>query len=171
VSRTAQHFIIRPEDRQRGWPVAGNCSAAIRESIKTLHADGKAVEVVIDEYKKNRSGAQNRCFHGWMRAIAQWHREATGSLMDQKAWKLWFKRSLIGYEVVDLPDGQQETHLRSTKDLSVAEFAEVLTQIDAWGADQDGLVLPRNQDYAIAMGIEKAAADIPLVASRSGASA
>lgn len=144
-------FLIRPDDPANGWPVAANCKAAIWRHAQELHPLGKAVEVRIGEAKSKRSLAQNSCLHGWATAISDWWDDASGQRIEPLAWKEWFKREYLGEKAHQMPDGRITVTTRSTTDLTVAEFKDFLTRIEAWASEQDGLELPRGEDYAEAM--------------------
>lgn len=147
-----KRFVIAPGDRDQGWRVAGNCKRAIRDAIATYHQDGKAVEVKIGPARKARSLAQNRCFHGWMKAISDWWEDASGQRISPEAWKLWFKREYLGENASQMPDGKVVVTVRGSSDLTVAEMVDFLNRIEVWATNQDGLELPRGDDYMLAMG-------------------
>lgn len=147
-----QRFVIHPRDRDQGWRVAANCRDAIRRQISELHPSGKAVEIRIGPARKARSLAQNRCLHGWMKAISDWWEDASGQRISPEAWKLWFKREYLGESASQMPDGKVVITVRESSSLSVAEFVDFLNRIEVWALNQDGLELPRGDDYLLAMG-------------------
>ena len=147
-----QRFVIRPEDRGQGWAVAGNCKRAIRDAIGRMHPDGKAVEVRIGAVRKQRSLAQNRCLHGWMKAISDWWEDASGQRIGPEAWKLWFKREYLGESASQMPDGKVVITVAGSSDLTVAEMVDFLNRVEVWALNQEGLELPRGDDYLLAMG-------------------
>lgn len=155
MADTGRLFVLRPEDRQQGYAVSKRCAAAIREAMERLHAQGKAVDVRISAHKSKRSLAQNRCLHGWMRAISDWHDDATGQRIQPEAWKLWFVQQLIGEDAIQMPGGAIHSRIRSTTTLTVAEFKDFLDRIEAWAGQQSDLHLPRGADYYEAMGVDR----------------
>lgn len=151
-----RYFVIRPEDKQQDWRVAKNCQQAIRDAIKICHGVGRPVGIKIVEHRDKRSLAQNRCFHGFMKAIADWWEDASGQRIEPEAWKVWFKRQYLGKKVVEMPDGTQVETLAQTSKLEVDAMKQLLDRIEAWAAEQDGLELPRGEDYQVAMQKEAA---------------
>ena len=100
--------------------------------------------VEIKEYKKNRTLAQNRTFHGWCDVIAK----ETGNNLEYIKDSL--KLKVLGIEK-RIVDGVELTEIRSTARLDVSEFRKLLeaTQVLALSLDIK-LMIP--DDYAYAIG-------------------
>lgn len=107
--------------------------------IKTLACDGK-LEVVIREHKDTRSLAQNAYY--W-RLLAQISEQTImgNRQFTPDCWHEYLKQKVMPIEFVDksgktvtkykmLPDGS--TMIRSTRELSVAEFADYITSVGAY---------------------------------------
>jgi hypothetical protein len=99
------HFLVRPEDDY---------------------------EIVIREHRKARSIAQNRYYWALLNELAR--HEVQGQRFITEAWHEYFKGRFIGKEEIKLPNGQIFNRPISTTTLDVGQFAEYVTQIEAWAA-------------------------------------
>ena len=88
-------------------------------------------ELVIRELKSKRSQSQNRRYHAMLRDISDgvW---LDGKQYSQEVWAEYFKIKFIGG--TDLPGGGRIGI--STTLLSIQEFGDYMTQIEAWSAEQ-----------------------------------
>lgn len=85
--------------------------------------------------QKARSLAQNKLLYLWATEISRQHYEATGELFTPEAWKEYLQRIFLGEEAVEIR-GKIMSITRKTSELTMAEFAEFLTNIDHFtGAD------------------------------------
>ncbi len=137
-----RHFVIR------------NAGIRIRASefVASLSASEEApLEVVVGPYRHRRSLAQNNCLHGWMFAIANAYEESHGERISPEAWKEYFKGLFLGEKSTEVM-GKMVTTTRSTSDLPVGEFRDMLDAIDRWAAEHLDLTLPRGIFYEEAMG-------------------
>jgi hypothetical protein len=93
------------------------------------------LEVVIRPMKDKRSVAQNRRYWLMLRELAAiaW---VNDRLYTDQVWHEQFKRQFIGCEEFVLPSGAIEQRGISTTTLSIEEFGEYMTQIEAWAAEQ-----------------------------------
>ena len=121
-------FILR-EDRnaQALW-------GFLKQTWREMAQAGKPLQIEISEEKDQRSIAQNRRYWAILRTIEEtgW---IHGKQFSQEAWHEFFKRKFIG--CIDLPDGQT-VGMSSTK-LSVEEFNEYMTRVEAFAAQELGV--------------------------------
>jgi len=103
------------------------------------------MEVVIREYRKNRTLAQNRLLMLWCREISLHEYQATGNLWEAEAWKLWLKRRFLGEEAVEV-NGEVITQIRQTSKLDTKEFSEFLELVDHWAGSERDLNLTHPDD-------------------------
>jgi hypothetical protein len=89
------------------------------------------IELILRPYKSKRSLDQNARYWAILREIAAvvW---VDGKQFSDEAWHEHFKRTFIGCD--DLPGGG--TVGISTTTLTVAEFADYMTRIEQWCAEQ-----------------------------------
>lgn len=88
-------------------------------------------ELVIRPLKSKRSIEQNKRYHALLRDLSAvaW---LDGRQYGPEAWAEYFKQTFIGWD--DLPGGGKRGI--STTTLSVAEFGDYMTRIEAWAAEQ-----------------------------------
>ena len=135
----SQTFIIRDEmGRQRAGSLIGN-----------LSLDGEPWEVTWRKAKEKRRDVQSRLMWAWNNAIQQHMREAFGQIASAEEWHDVLCRKLMPADAssVRLPDGS--THevgrWRSSK-AGVREMTEYLNLLDAYCAENLGLLLPHPTD-------------------------
>lgn len=135
----SQYFILR--NRQ----VINNCVAF----VSALGTGEKIWSVTVKPYVKNRSLAQNRCFHAFVGELAL-HKGYSAAQM-----KILVKHHLGLHEyVTNKKTGEVIPSLRSTADLNVDEMAHLITQVEVLAA-KDGILLHRDADYFEAMSLER----------------
>lgn len=108
--------------------------AAYQLSVE-LVAMGGAWELIVRPRKSKRSIEQNRRLWALLREVSAnvW---LNGKKYSDEVWHEHFKRTLIGCNEIELPDGTTELRGISTTTLSVAEFGDYMTQIEAFCAEQ-----------------------------------
>lgn len=102
---------------------------AVYNLVRDMVQTGQ-VEVVVRYRKVKRSIEQNMRYWALLREIADtvW---LNGKQYHAKTWHEHWKRELIGIEEVELPGGKVMERGISTTRLSVAEFGDYMTQIEA----------------------------------------
>ncbi|EPV8688287.1 recombination protein NinB [Pseudomonas aeruginosa] len=87
-------------------------------------------ELVLRPLKSKRSIEQNKRYHALLRDLSAvaW---LDGRQYGPEAWAEYFKQTFIGWD--DLPGGGKRGI--STTTLSVAEFGDYMTRIEAWAAE------------------------------------
>lgn len=98
-------------------------------------------EVIIRKKENNRSAAQNRLFHMWMREVSQGYAETIGEWYAPEVWKEYFKKIHLGQETIR---GVDVT--RGTSKLKVAEMADFLTWVDHYCGSEFGIILTHPLD-------------------------
>lgn len=93
-----------------------------------------AWEIAVREHKTKRTLDQNKRYHAVCKEISE-QLYAEGRPYDPDTLKEYFKRLFIGTTEAVLPDGKTVQYGISTTTLSVGEFADYMTQIDAWAAE------------------------------------
>lgn len=61
---------------------------------------------------------------------------AEGRKFNAEIWHEYFKEKFIGAEEIKLPNGQTRKIVHSTADLETPEFADYMTQVEAWAAER-----------------------------------
>jgi len=124
-----KRFIIRPENRE-------TVSNSIREYLEMLNID-KPQEIIVREYKKNRSANQNSLLWKWYGCISQelgYNKDEIHDLMRYK---------FLGMRAKEVA-GQRIEYLPSTTKLKVGEMAEYMEAISRFAAEL-GIRLPAEE--------------------------
>jgi len=121
-------FILREERN------AAALYAFLKANWKACAAQGKPLAIQIGPEKAKRNLEQNRRYHAMVRQIEEqvW---VEGRQFSSDAWHETIKRKFIG--LIDLPGGG--TIGQSTTTLSVGEFAEFMTRVEVWAAQELGV--------------------------------
>ncbi len=135
----SQTFMFRDEmGRQRAANMIAN-----------LPLDGRQWKLVWQESSEKRRDAQNRLLWSWNSAIQQHMRDSFGQIASAEEWHDVLCRKLMPADAssVRLPDGSQHEvgRWRSSK-AGVREMTEYLNLLDAYCAENLGLLLPHPQD-------------------------
>ena len=104
-------------------------------------------EVIIKPYKKNRSLEQNALYWVWIEFMSKL------SDMPKNQFHHLLATQYLEPDIYEM-GGHVYTRVRSTTELSVAEFNEYLMHIEVFAAET-GTVLPQPEGYKIAMGIKE----------------
>jgi len=144
---TLRVFVLRDRSIvERAQEFLGSVQTPAENAKAKLH------EVVVREHKTQRSKAQNRLLHMWMRFISRWYFETHGKLYAPDVWKVYFKRRFLGQELVECR-GESWAETRHTSGLSVKEMSDFLNDIEYYCGSEWQLSLPRPNDmWAEAMG-------------------
>lgn len=127
----------------------------VRLHLLSLSLD-KPVVITIEEYVRNRSGAQNRLMHMWFNKISEHCFFTFGKINSPEEWKEWFKEEFLGFDVMNLPNGKTKDVTKKTSDCNVNELTTFLEKIDFYAVTELELLLPKPDDiYWEAMGITK----------------
>ncbi len=130
----------------------------IRENKKTnvlgyiAKLDGaKMWQIKVEEYKNNRSLAQNRLLFLWCAHISKSVAESHGKFYNSTAWKEHFQDMFLGYDVNPINNNPT---LKKTSELNSLGFTNFLASIEHYSGSELKIVdLPRPQDlYIKAMG-------------------
>ena len=117
--------------------------------IAAQELDG-SIEVVVRQYKKSRSLAQNNLLHYWVGDISKQVFESQGRQIAPEWFKEYFKTLFLGQETTEIK-GKSITMTRSTAKLKTGEFSELLDRIDHYCNDEWGIRLPHPDYYDEAM--------------------
>lgn len=122
-----------------------------RDAVKAvLDLDASSPWVVtIAPHRPKRSVSANALFHAWMAQMSV-HFTARGYAATPAEMKTLMKHKHLGYTDEQVIGSTViPATLRSTAELSVTEFCEFMTRIDAWALDQGVyLVTPAASQYA-----------------------
>jgi hypothetical protein len=109
--------------------------AYLKANRAACAAAGKPLEVIVCKHKEKRRSVQNRLYWAILRDISE-QAMLGGRQFSDECWHEHFKRLFVG--VVDLPDGRQMGE--STTRLSVTEFAEYVSNVQAFAVGELGVI-------------------------------
>lgn len=100
--------------------------------------DRRIVVIVCDD-EVTRSTQQNRFY--WGAVLATIHEQVfvDGRHYDTETWHEYFARKFCAHEDVLMPDGEVVSRRKSTAKMSVAEFNEYLSRVQAHAANEWGV--------------------------------
>lgn len=125
MSAILRTFVLRNEPNANAlWQFLKNNWRALAGAVKPL-------AVTVQEHKTKRSTDQNKRYWAILNEIAA-NTWLDGRQFSADAWHEFFKGKFIGYE--ETPDGRQIGI--STTTLSVADFGDYMTRIEAYAADE-----------------------------------
>jgi hypothetical protein len=113
--------------------------SSILKNWKQMLAQGKPLAVTIGIAKRKRTIDQNRMLHALVNQLAAevW---IDGKQFGAEAWKEHIRQKFIGTEEIDLPNGRRIERGISTTTLDVADFSEMLEQLQAWMMTEFALI-------------------------------
>jgi hypothetical protein len=92
---------------------------------------GDCFILTLQKEQEKRRNQQNRRYWAVLHEISE-----QLNISDVEAWHEWCKRRFIGVKEVKLPDGEIINVGKSSTELTVKEFADYMTSIEAWAVDQ-----------------------------------
>lgn len=106
----------------------------LKSNWRALADENRPLAVTVAEHKAKRSVDQNKRYWAILNEIAEgaW---IGGRQFSTEAWHEFFRAKFIGYE--ETPDGRQIG--MSTTTLSVAEFGDYMTRVEAYAAAELGV--------------------------------
>lgn len=111
--------------------------------------------VTVENYKKNRSIAQNRLMWMWLGIMADHIFDTTGQRFESEELHEWCKAKFLPARIVEIDGVAVKAHRTTTK-LATMEFSEHLDNIDRYASESLDLVLPHPDGlYGVAMGVDR----------------
>ena len=107
---------------------------ALGRQIRTMIKD-KILNIKITEKSETRRDKQNRLMWLWHNEWRVNRYETAGELFSTPQWHEVFKEQFIGTDDPVKINGKWEVRTKSTTDLKVGEFAELLTKYQIEAAD------------------------------------
>lgn len=124
----SQTFVLRADqDAQALWDF-------LRGRWRDLATSGKPLSVSVASYRVKRTDSQNKRLHALLSEISE-RAVLEGKRYDAEAWKEYFRQQFIGVE--ELPGGSVRGI--STTTLDIGEFAEFMTKIEVYAAQELGI--------------------------------
>lgn len=113
--------------------------AFVKANAQTFAERGEPLRIIVTADEKKRNSQQNRMY--WGAILKQISEQAwvCGKQFDKDMWHEFYARKFGVCEDITLPDGEIVTKRKSTTDMSVGEFSEYMTQIQAHSASEFGV--------------------------------
>lgn len=113
------------------WPTL---VAFIKANAQGFAERGEPLRVIVTADEKKRNTQQNRMYWGAILKDIAEQAWVNGRQFDKDTWHEFLARKYGVCEEMTLPDGEIILKRKSTTDMSVGEFSEYMTQIQAFGA-------------------------------------
>lgn len=113
--------------------------ALVKANAPSFAEKGEPLRVIITSEEKKRNAEQNKFLWGVVyRDIAEqaW---VEGRQFDKDTWHEYFARKFGVCEDITLPDGEVIVRRKSTAQMSVGEFSQYMTQVQAHAAGTLGV--------------------------------
>lgn len=113
--------------------------AFVKANAPAFAEKGEPLRVIVTSEERKRNAEQNRFYWGVvLRDIAEqaW---VEGRQFDKDTWHEYFARKFGVCEDVTLPDGEIIVRRKSTTAMSVHEFSEYTTKVQAHAAGHFGV--------------------------------
>lgn len=100
---------------------------------------GRPLRVIVTEDEKKRNTEQNKRLWGYLYKTIAEQAWVDGKQFSKEVWHEHFARMFGVCEEMILPDGEIITRRKSTTEMSVGEFADFMTQIEVYAAQELGV--------------------------------
>lgn len=128
-----KEFVLK----NRGiWPFV---VAFIRANAASYIERGRPLRLIVTAEEKKRTAEQNAFYFGVvLRDIADqvW---VEGQQFSQAAWHEQLAEQFAPREEIKLPGGKLFSRRKSTSDMTVSEFSEYMTKVQAYVANEFGV--------------------------------
>lgn len=95
------------------------------EMTKLMPSEEHPLLVEVCDFKERKTRQQEKCFHAILGEVAEQVR-VEGRLFTAPTWKTHFVRKYVGTNEVILPDGEIIQERKSTVDLTVEEYTNLI---------------------------------------------
>ena len=100
---------------------------------------GRPLRVIVTEDEKKRNTEQNKRLWGYLYKTIAEQAWVDGKQFSKEVWHEHFARMFGVCEEMILPDGEIITRRKSTTEMTVGEFADFMTQIEVYAAQELGV--------------------------------
>ena len=100
---------------------------------------GRPLRVIVTEDEKKRNTEQNHRLWGYLYKTIAEQAWVDGKQFSKEVWHEHFARMFGVCEEMILPDGEIITRRKSTTEMTVGEFADFMTQIEVYAAQELGV--------------------------------
>lgn len=111
----------------------------IKANAKAFADRGEPLRIILTSEQAKRNNEQNRRLWGYVYKTIAEQAWVNGQRFDADVWHEHLARKFGVCDEVVLPDGEIISVRRSTTKMSVQEFAEYMTRVEAYAATELGV--------------------------------
>lgn len=114
--------------------------AFVKANAQACVDRGHALRIIVTADEKKRSSEQNRRY--WKLVITAIADQAwvNGRQFDKDTWHEWYARKYGVMTEIVLPNGEIVTRRKSTSEMSVSEFSDYMSRVEADAAQELGVI-------------------------------
>jgi len=109
-------------------------------AVLPLVAGGERVRVIVTSDEAKRNAEQNRRYWGHVLKTIAAQAWANGQQFSADTWHEYLARKFGVCDEMVLPDGEIVIKRKSTTEMSVSEFSTYMNQVEAYAAQELGVV-------------------------------
>lgn len=113
--------------------------AVVKSNAKAFADRGEPLRVILTSEATKRNAEQNRRLWGFVYKAISEQAWVNGRRYDPDVWHEMLARKYGICDEVTLPDGEIITRRKSTTQMTVSEFAEYMTRVEAYAASELGV--------------------------------
>lgn len=113
--------------------------AFVKANAEACMNHGSPLRIIVTSEEKKRNNEQNKRLWGYLYKTIAEQAWVDGRQFSKEVWHEHFARMFGVCEEMILPDGEIITRRKSTTEMSVGEFADFMTQIEVYAAQELGV--------------------------------
>ena len=113
--------------------------AFIKANAQACIGSGKPLRIIVTQDEKKRNAEQNKRYWGFVLKAITEQAWIEGRQFDKDVWHEYLARRFGVCDELVMPDGEIVTHRKSTTQMTVGEFAQYMTEIEAYAATELGV--------------------------------
>lgn len=114
-------------------------AAFVKANAQACITSGKPLRIIVTQDEKKRNAEQNKRYWGFVLKSITEQAWVDGRQFDKDTWHEYLARKFGVCDELILPDGEIVTRRKSTTQMSVGEFADYMTQVEAYAATELGV--------------------------------
>lgn len=111
----------------------------VRDHAKQLNDSGTPLRLIVTTATTRRNAEQNKRYWGFVLKTIAEQAFVKGQVYASDVWHEYFARKFGVCDEVVLPDGEIITRRKSTTEMTVGEFTEYMTRVEAHATQELGV--------------------------------
>lgn len=128
-----REFILRSPEVWQGF------ASYVKEHAKQMMDSGTPLRLIVTTSSARRNAEQNKRYWGFVLKTIAEQAFVSGKLHAADVWHEYFARKFGVCDEVVLPDGEIITRRKSTTEMTVGEFTEYMTRVEAHATQELGV--------------------------------